>query len=73
MTQIRMIADVAYPTGLLRSGLVYDMPAGEAEAMVVMGWAEEMPEEYAGMTTTIPTGYTIASTLLYGRGSGETL
>ena len=40
MTQIRMIADVAYPTGLLRNGLVYDMPAGEAEAMVIMGWAE---------------------------------
>lgn len=72
MTQMRMIADVAYPTGLLRNGLVYDMPAGEAEAMVIMGWAEEMPEEYAGTTTTVPTGYTIASTLIYGR-HGETL
>ena len=40
MMQIRMIADVAYPTGLLRGNQVYDLPAGEAEAMVIIGWAE---------------------------------
>lgn len=72
MTTIRMTVDVAYPAGLLHGEQVYDMPAGEAEAMVIMGWAEEMPEEYAGTTTTVPTGYTIASTLIYGR-HGETL
>lgn len=71
MMQIRMIADVAYPTGLLRSGMVYDMPAGEAEAMVLVGWAEDVSEDYAGITTTIPNGYDLASTLAYGR--GETL
>lgn len=72
MMQIRMIADVAYPTGLLRSGMVYDMPAGEAEAMVMIGWAEDVSDDYTGITTTIPNGYDLASTLMYGR-HGETL
>lgn len=67
MARIKMIADVAYPTGLLRNGLVYDMPAGEAEAMVMMGWAEDVDGEYDGITTTIPSGYDLAGTLTYGR------
>lgn len=40
MTTIRMLVDVAYPAGLLRGNQVYDLPAGEAEAMVIIGWAE---------------------------------
>ncbi len=45
MALIRMIADVAYPAGLLRGDQVYDLPPGEAEAMVLIGWAEDAPDD----------------------------
>ena len=72
MTTIRMLVDVADPAGLLRGNQVYDLPAGEAEAMVMIGWAEDVSDDYTGITTTIPNGYDLASTLMYGR-HGETL
>ena len=40
MTTVRLLVDVAYPAGLLHGDQVYDLPAGEAEAMVIIGWAE---------------------------------
>ena len=42
---VRMIADIATPTGLLISGNDYEMPADVAEALLYMGWAERVPTE----------------------------
>lgn len=68
MTQVRMLVDVAYTAGLLNGGTVYDLPPGEAEALVIVGWAEELPEEYEGTTMTVTRDSGMARTLLYGRG-----
>ncbi len=51
-----MIADIATPTGVMRGGMVYEMPIEQAEALVFMGWAEyvalpevaiQTPQEHA--------------------------
>lgn len=44
MRSVRMIADIATPSGVMRGGLVYELPDQQAEALVYMGWAEDVPQ-----------------------------
>lgn len=41
---VRMIADIATPSGVMCGGMVYEIPDELAEALVYMGWAEDVPQ-----------------------------